>query len=25
VVEEWLERKINGKTFQLGKALDNET
>jgi len=24
-VDEWLERKINGKTFKLGKALDNET
>jgi len=25
LVEEWLERKINGKTFKLGKALDSET
>jgi len=24
-VEEWLEKKINGKTFKLGKALDSET
>ena len=24
-MEEWLERKINGKTFKLGKALDSET
>ena len=24
-VEEWLERKINGKTFKLGKTLDSET
>jgi len=25
LVEEWLERKINGKKFKLGKALDSET
>jgi len=24
-VEEWLEKKINGKTFKLGKTLDSET
>jgi len=24
-VEEWLEKKINGKTFKLGKTLDRET
>ena len=24
-VEEWLERKINGKTFKLGRTLDSET
>jgi len=24
-VEEWLEKKINGKTFKLGKTLDGET
>ena len=24
-VEEWLEKKINGKTFKLGKSLDSET
>ena len=24
-VEEWLEKKINDKTFKLGKTLDGET
>jgi len=24
-VEEWLEKKINGKTFKLGRTLDRET
>jgi len=24
-VEEWLEKKINDKTFKLGKTLDSET